>query len=343
MNVTCDIIRDLLPLYAEDMVSDDSKQLVDEHLCGCDACTRYLGEMKKQPPVPVEMEPESLSKVKKMIVRRRVLSVLASVLTLLTLASFVITYLFAPFQLTKEQALDDFYVQEDGGVVIDYSSGVHGRGFSGINENWFITQYSNRYDIWKGENRKSIEEQYGADGIITEEERLRYENIDIVYGSWQSADGNIQSDASIPEREDAMLMTGGGEWNWWYADPTGLGNDVLLHDAGKEFPGLDERIAFSPVYPIIFFSGAVMVCILLVLRRIVKKAWVKELMNICLILSASTVFSTFFVSSGRIFTSSVGIISQYWGWMIGINTVFLTQTIFFWRQLYLLNRQDKGD
>ena len=60
------------------------------------------------------------------------------------------------------------------------------------------------------------------------------------------------------------------------------------------------------------------------------------------ILCGSAVFSTLFVSSGRIFTSYIGVIDQYWGWMIGVNTVFLALTIQFWRQLYLLNKQDRG-
>ena len=54
------------------------------------------------------------------------------------------------------------------------------------------------------------------------------------------------------------------------------------------------------------------------------------------------VLCTLFVSSGRIFTSYVGVIDQYWGWFIPTNTVFLTLTTLFWRQLYLLNKQDKG-
>ena len=59
--------------------------------------------------------------------------------------------------------------------------------------------------------------------------------------------------------------------------------------------------------------------------------------------SGSLVFATLFVSSGRIFTSYVGVIDQYWGWMIGINAVLLTLTALFWRQLYLLSKQDRGE
>ena len=61
-----------------------------------------------------------------------------------------------------------------------------------------------------------------------------------------------------------------------------------------------------------------------------------------LILASSLVVSILFVSNGRIFTSDVGVIDQYWGVFIGMNTVFVTLTTLFWRQLYLLNKQDKG-
>lgn len=339
MDISCDIIRDLLPLYAEDLASEDSRKLVDGHLCSCGACTQILETMKKGTPVPAETAPVSLDKVKKTIQRRRTLSVMAAVLTLISLACFLITWLFAPFQLTKEQALDDFYVREDGAVVIDYSSAVTGRCMSGSGENWFINQYSTRYDVWKGLNRKSLEETFGTDGIITEEERTRYDNIDVVFGNWESADGKVKSDAPIPGIEDAMLVTGGNEWNWWYADPWGMGRDIMLHDAGK---GHAHQYTFSRVYPMIFFGGIAAILILMLLRKITKKSWLKELFTRLMILSGSCVFSVLFVSSGRIFTSDVGIIDQYWGPMIGMNAVFLTLTLLFWRQLYLLNQQDKA-
>ena len=167
MEISCNIIRDLLPLYAEDMVSEDSRNLVDDHLCRCDACTMELAALKKPEKVPAEVDKAPLDKVRKGILRRRVLSAGAAVLTLLTLAAFVISYLFAPFQLTNEQALDNFYIREDGAVVIDYSTAVIGRCMSGDGDNWYISQDSTRYDTWKGENRKSLEELYGTDGIIT--------------------------------------------------------------------------------------------------------------------------------------------------------------------------------
>ena len=340
MDISCDIIRDLLPLYAEDMVSGDSRKLVDDHLCGCDACTKVLGGIQKAAAIPVVSAPESLLKVKKEIRRRRILSIVAALLTLITLASFVVTYLFVPFQLTKDQALDDFYVREDGAIVIDYSPYVIGRVLSGFGENWFANQYSTRYDMWKGDNRKSIEELCGTDGVITEEERQRYEGIEIHTGRWETPDGKVSSDSDIPWRDDDRVVQWESEFNWWYADPTGRGNDILLHDAGKAYSEYRER--YSPVYPTLFFGGLAAVFVLVLLRKILKKPWMQEMVCILCSLCASAAVSTLFVSSGRLFTTTVGIIDQYWGPMIGMNTVFLALTVLFWRQLYLLNKQDRG-
>lgn len=344
MKISCDIIRDLLPLYAEDMVSEDSKALVDAHLCCCDPCTKVLASIRKNVPVPVEMDSEPLNKVKKMIMKRRILSVAASLLTLMTLAAFVVSYLFAPFQLTVEQALDDFYVREDAKIVINYSPYVTGRSVSGFNDNWFINQYSTRYDMWRGDNRKSIEEVFGGDGIITEEERQRYENIDVFDGAgqWLSSDGKTVSDESVQRDDGSIRLIGNAEKNWWYSDPAGLGNDTLLYDAGKAKPAKEDRYLFAPIYPIFFFGGILAAAILLIVRKFVKNPLTKEVLLRMITFCAGIAFSTLFVSNGRIFTSDVGVIDQYWGWMIGINTALLTLTALFWRQLYLLNKRDRG-
>ena len=51
MKTNCDIIRDLLPLYAEHITSEASNALVEEHLAECEACRAELEQMEQ--PVPV--------------------------------------------------------------------------------------------------------------------------------------------------------------------------------------------------------------------------------------------------------------------------------------------------
>ena len=46
MRNICNIVRDLLPLYAEGIASEDTVSLVEEHLETCEACRAVLDEMK---------------------------------------------------------------------------------------------------------------------------------------------------------------------------------------------------------------------------------------------------------------------------------------------------------
>ena len=44
----CNIIWDLLPNYIEKLVSDDSKDFVEQHLVKCRECNEILNEMNSQ-------------------------------------------------------------------------------------------------------------------------------------------------------------------------------------------------------------------------------------------------------------------------------------------------------
>jgi len=58
MNITCEVIRDLLPLYHDGVCSDGSKSLVKEHLKGCEACRKELDMMNADLAMP-HIKPES--------------------------------------------------------------------------------------------------------------------------------------------------------------------------------------------------------------------------------------------------------------------------------------------
>ena len=44
----CNIIKDLLPLYIDDVLSDDSRELVEKHLKECTKCADELKKMKEK-------------------------------------------------------------------------------------------------------------------------------------------------------------------------------------------------------------------------------------------------------------------------------------------------------
>lgn len=45
MKISCEIIKDLLPLYHDGVCSDDSRAMVEEHLLECDSCKAELQAM----------------------------------------------------------------------------------------------------------------------------------------------------------------------------------------------------------------------------------------------------------------------------------------------------------
>ncbi|MCD8022759.1 MAG: zf-HC2 domain-containing protein [Lachnospiraceae bacterium] len=83
--ITCEVIRDLLPLYAEGEASTDSNALVEQHLAQCPSCAAKLEELKAPLLVPVETEQRIMERMKRKRRRKKVRSVMAIVLALLLL------------------------------------------------------------------------------------------------------------------------------------------------------------------------------------------------------------------------------------------------------------------
>lgn len=58
MRNECNIIRDLLPLYAKNMVTSDTADFLEEHLKGCEACRKEY-ERTKQPQTGQELSSDA--------------------------------------------------------------------------------------------------------------------------------------------------------------------------------------------------------------------------------------------------------------------------------------------
>ena len=50
MKLPCELIRDLLPLYAEHLTSPETGQLIEEHLQSCPACQSRCRPMRRPTP-----------------------------------------------------------------------------------------------------------------------------------------------------------------------------------------------------------------------------------------------------------------------------------------------------
>lgn len=99
MKIHCNIIQDLLPLYHDEVCSQESKELVTSHLQGCENCRRELRSLQDMLIVPhphpddkkmVEAANAAWKKGKKKAYLNGV--VLASIIMILIAAIFVVPY-----------------------------------------------------------------------------------------------------------------------------------------------------------------------------------------------------------------------------------------------------------
>lgn len=260
MNITCDIIKDLLPLYAEDMVSNDSKKLVDDHLCHCDRCRKELAELVTPPKVPLDVEPASLKRVENTIRRRKILAVMTAVFLVATLVLGVSLFLDAKVFLTADQAVVSAQRTEDGGVVIHYSNLVTGTGsVAWEDNNWGVIASTRMGKLLRpGTQEDGFTKYYG------------------------------------PE----FQMEGTEEKNLWYCNAkTGIG-ETLLWDAGKDYDGAPlAQVNYHLAY---YFAGVLALgALLLLLSRVLKGKWQGELCFRFGALAACNGVSILIVSAGQ--------------------------------------------
>ena len=147
MNLSCDIIRDLLPLYAEELASADSAGVVEEHLCACEGCRAELDALKK--PVPVPAEEPGIRKIRKGLVRRWLLGLTCGMLSILLIVSCAGWWLLNPIYLPEtviasvenSEYLEDWVDIYASAPLVDYRT-LFGDGrqwTEGINYSVFFT------------------------------------------------------------------------------------------------------------------------------------------------------------------------------------------------------------
>ena len=75
MKITCNIIQDMLPLYVDDVLSEDSRKMVEEHLKDCEACREKRRNMEEDSLPSFSQASENEKKAEKEIllgIRRRI-------------------------------------------------------------------------------------------------------------------------------------------------------------------------------------------------------------------------------------------------------------------------------
>ena len=173
MDKTCSIVQDLLPLYEEDMLREETKEFVDGHLVQCAACRAELDALKADvKPAPVSAQP--LRDLKRQLRRKKLTAVLLAVALALTLATAGFAYVTAPQYLPYDEtewmitrsprALADGSIMSDGltdlsgieSISVNLLTPVSGTKVTSTQDPnsgktvYFITAWRTPLDTWCG-------------------------------------------------------------------------------------------------------------------------------------------------------------------------------------------------
>ncbi|MBE6875699.1 MAG: zf-HC2 domain-containing protein [Ruminococcus sp.] len=89
----CDLIRDLLPLYADGVCSEESRQAVAEHIAGCQKCRNMLDKMGQHISISADKDVSAVKAIRKKIRTRQIIIITVSALVILNLIPLLMLFL----------------------------------------------------------------------------------------------------------------------------------------------------------------------------------------------------------------------------------------------------------
>lgn len=149
----CQIIKDLLPLYKEELLSEESKTFVENHLKTCPECENLL---KDQIQIEIK-ETKPLDFVEKRIKKESRYFTLAVLALIGSILIFIISYLNTPRHFEHEKDLYKVYKSKDI-YTVEFSDKVSGIDYIDTEDAIYLDAYTTKYDeIFNKERpRKSL-------------------------------------------------------------------------------------------------------------------------------------------------------------------------------------------
>lgn len=104
--ISCDIIKDLIPLYVDNVCSNDTKIAIEEHIGECKSCSVYCSDLKNAPVLPgvsTDID-KAVFKVGKRIKKHTKKAVIKAVSIILSIVLVigVFAFLSIPLSLAKK-------------------------------------------------------------------------------------------------------------------------------------------------------------------------------------------------------------------------------------------------
>jgi hypothetical protein len=307
MEISCNVIKDILPLYAEDMTGDETKELIEGHLCSCKDCQNALLELKVKPEETSDMKMAGMKRVSDGIRKTKLWTVATAVLLVITILASLTAFLTFPVWATAEEAIKEVECLEDGRIKVYFTEQCAGIISRGAHENRGILCKKER---WDGLFPRKLPEGMN----------------DASYGNYMIL-GNTTIDGEVSQYAKDV--------NIWYVDyHTGIADTLLWDsgDAGEEIPMLE--MSYSLLW---IFTGVAAAFLLTALLGFLlrKKASGRFFQN------RAAVFGSFCVSSLVVTSGQFMVYEELWMKLsiIGILMVLMSATVLCGLRLLRLKKQ----
>ncbi|MBU9726582.1 zf-HC2 domain-containing protein [Diplocloster modestus] len=130
MKITCAIIQDLLPLYVENVASEDTCLFVEDHVSTCKDCREQLQEMRLPAKLPADQDISPFLKLKTTLWKKKMQTIFFTCLAALALAVAAIAYLVSPVYLPYEKQPVTLSEREDNALIAVFNKEATGYGVS---------------------------------------------------------------------------------------------------------------------------------------------------------------------------------------------------------------------
>ena len=169
---SCELIKDLLPLYVDDVCSEESRKMVTEHLASCGNCRDELNKMKTELNITEKADKDikAFRKIKRRLLVGKIIAALVGAFLIFQVgAVWVINWLnsFVPMDYEKYDFGTHVTVEEDeDGRVWLVKTGAAADGML----NYFIRP-SGSDKKWKGPYLTGMEDNMNMSPLATEEKK----------------------------------------------------------------------------------------------------------------------------------------------------------------------------
>lgn len=202
--IKCEVVRDLMPLVADEVASEGSKALVQTHMETCETCKGYYEGMTSQLEKSAPQQTDTnfirfCRKMEKRFKMKRVILIFTIVGMLLSGWSGAMFYFDTrnySVEITQEEATAQLYVESDGNVACRIQM-AEGQNWYG---NFNIEMLDGRYYLTPFRPTYTFMDKGFGEGVHVED------SIELVW-------------------KDNQLYYQVGEWNTRFNDQTGVYED----------------------------------------------------------------------------------------------------------------------